>query len=310
MKKDFLLSLIAKMYYVDNINQSDIAKEFGISPMMVSRSLDRAKKEGIVSFDIKTPHRINWNLGLQLKEKYPALREALVVMTEEKDDAREQVGRVAAGYVQELLKKDSVLGISWGKSILRFVEFLSEAGYPNIIVAQMSGSFLCVDAYQMIPSNLVKKASDQIGAVPMFLNTPMFVASREVRQSLMSDRLLQHLESLYDKMDITVYGLSDIDQMSTMQSVGVITPEEIEELKRCGAIGDVMGYFINEDGDIVKWSKSDCYMGASLKTAARASHAVCLATGAKKRRIVDIALRRSYMNTLIVSYDLAVELLQ
>ena len=310
VKQDFRLYLVAKMYYIDGMQQNEIARFFGITPMMLSRLLERAKKEGIVTFQVRSPGKINWEMGLQIKKKYPGLREALVVMTEKGEDSREEIGAVAAEYVQDILKEDDILGISWGKSILSFVNALNDSRFPNVKVVQMSGGFLYENRYEMMPANIVKKASESLGAVPLFLNAPMFVPSESIKNELMKDSLVQYAHELFGKMQISIYGLSDLRQATSMKEVGIINSDEVEELLNLGAVGDVMGYFLNQKGEIVNWSRTPCYMGASLPLAASAPNAICLATDADKANILDIALTHHYANTVILSHDLASALLE
>ena len=162
----------------------------------------------------------------------------------------------------------------------------------------------------MMPSNMVKMASERLHAIPLFLNAPMFVASAEIKQSLMADPLLQYLNAQFDKMQISVYGISNIDQATTMKEVGILNKADIDELKKKGAVGDVMGYFLNGHGDVVEWSKTPCYMGASLETVSKAPNAVCLASGADQAGIRRLAVTRHFGNPLVISHDLACELLE
>lgn len=310
MEKDFRLYLVAKMHYVEHMRQNDIAKAMGISNMMVSRLLKRAEEEDVVTFHVRAPNKINWEMGKQVKDRYPSLKEALVVSPDAEENPRVMVGRAAAEYVQGLAGAGSNMGISWGRTILEFINALKGSELPDIKVLQMSGGFLCEDSYEMMPSNMVKLASERLHAIPLFLNAPMFVATAQIRESLMADPLLQYLDAQFDKMQISVYGISNIDQATTMKAVGILSEADIEELKKKGAVGDVMGYFLDHRGDVVEWSKTPCYMGASLDTVAKAPYAVCLATGADKAQILKLAVTRRYCNTLVISYDLACELLR
>lgn len=309
MEKDFLLYLIAKMYYVDHIRQNDIAKAMGMSNMTVSRMLKRAEDEGIVTFHVQAPNKIDWELGKRVKERYPQLKEALVVIPDAGENARKVVALAAAEYVRRLVENGGTIGLSWGRTILEFVNALRPSDMPNLKVLQMSGGFLCQDSYEMMPSNMVKVASERMRAIPFFLNAPMFVTSAEIRDSLMKDPLLQYLDTMFDQMDVSVYGLSNITQATTMKAVGILSQSDIEELEAKGAVGDVMGYFLNDQGEIVQWSKTPCYMGASLEMAAKAPNALCLATDTHKGAILKLAIEKSYCNTIVISNDLAQALL-
>ena len=309
MKKEFRLYLTAKMYYVVRMTQTEIAEAFGTSKMMVSRMLKRAETEGIVTFKVNSPNKINWEMGKQVKECFPLMKEVLVVMPED-EDSRKSVAVVAADYVKSLLCENNVIGLSWGKTILEFINEMDVSDVPNLKVVQMSGNFLYTNNYEMMPSNIVKRFGEKTGATPFFFDAPMFVVNEENRTLLMQDPLFQHLEKLFEKMTICIFGVSEISKNATMVRVGVLQDEDLHELIEKGAVGDVMGFFVDGQGEVVNWSKMSCYMGATLDVVSKAQHAICLATGVDKRNITNLVMKRGYCNKAIISYDLASELLK
>lgn len=303
------LCLVAKMYYVDHMKQSEIADRLNCSVMLVSRWLKRAQDEGIVTIRVKAPSHINWEMSAQLKRKFPQMREIFAVDVLGDGSDRERVGVAAAELAAHMLKKDSILGVSWGRTILEFARHI-QGSLPDMRVLQMSGGFLSPDQEEMTPASIVRKVSDRLGCKALFLNAPLVVASREVRDSLQQDETLRYISQMAANMDISLYGLSRLDTASTMSMVGAISREDIAELHAAGAVGDIMGYFINARGDVIHWSKGDCYTGVPLETAASARHAICVATGVEKAQVLLLTIRKQYCNTLVVGSDLANSLLQ
>ena len=51
---------IAKMYYEENLTQSEIAKEIGVSRALICRLLNEAKKYGIVTIQIHSPEAVSY----------------------------------------------------------------------------------------------------------------------------------------------------------------------------------------------------------------------------------------------------------
>ncbi len=67
MKK---LVTVAKMYYEDNMNQSEIAKAIGVSRPLISMFLADAKELGIVEVKIHSPFETDDNIMDALRESY------------------------------------------------------------------------------------------------------------------------------------------------------------------------------------------------------------------------------------------------
>ena len=309
METDFRLYQVAKLYYLERMKQNSIAELLGISNIQVSRLLKRAEKEGVVTFRVEAPNSINWTLGAKLKEKFPQLKEAIVVAAGDAGNARDLVGNAAAKYVHSLLADNSIMGISWGRTILAFVKALDVCNCEDVKVFQMSGGFLLPENTDLMPSNMVKMAGNRLKAESYIWNAPLFVASREVRSSLMLDPSLQYVEELGQRMDVAVFGISGLREESTMRSTGVITPRDAKELESLGAVGDVMGHFIDHRGRGVAWSKAERCMGTQLSTVANTKHAICLATGSAKEPVLRLAIEHRYCNTVIISSDLASSLM-
>lgn len=271
--------------------------------------LKRAEDEGVVTFKVHSPNKINWDMGKQVKERFPSMKDVLVVMPEN-EDPRRSVGVAAADYVQSLLSENSVVGLSWGKTILEFVNAMEASSHPGVKAVQMSGNFLFKNNYEMMPTNIVKIFGDKVHAASFFFDAPMFVVNEEIRTYLMKDPLFMHLEDLFKQMSICIFGVSKLAQNSTMSSVGVLQEDDIHELVEGGAIGDVMGFFIDGQGQMVNWSKLPGYMGATLDIVSKAQHSICLATGSDKSEVMKLVMNRGYCNKAIISYDLADELIK
>lgn len=309
--QDMRVYIIAKKYYVEHMKQSEIAKDLQTSTMYISRMLKRAEKEGVVIIQVQSPDNIDLKLSSQVKKKFSQLRDVLVVQNGNVDGERVIIGKIAAEYVKSLMYSGCVLGVSWGRTLFEFSRAIEPSDeFNDVKVLQMSGGFLCENQAGMMPSNLVGVVSERMHGTPYFLNAPLIVANKEVRDTLLLNVSIKHLQESAGKMDIALYGLSMLSSNSTMTSVGIINGKDIEELKKAGAIGDVLGYFLDRDGRIVNWSKKECYMGVPLEVAATAKYAIIVATGPEKAPILKVAIEKKYCNTLIISSDLAIKLLE
>ena len=64
------LVTVAKMYYEDNMNQSEIAKALGVSRALVSIYLAGAKELGIIEIKINSPFEMDNNIMEILCKSY------------------------------------------------------------------------------------------------------------------------------------------------------------------------------------------------------------------------------------------------
>ena len=65
---ELIHALIAHLHYDKGMQQQEIAAKLGLSKMMVSRAIQKAREDGIVQIKIELPFQINKSLSRQLEE--------------------------------------------------------------------------------------------------------------------------------------------------------------------------------------------------------------------------------------------------
>jgi DNA-binding transcriptional regulator LsrR (DeoR family) len=120
---------VARLYYVRELTQQDIAERLGVSRFKVVRLLAQARSEGVVRFEIDEPARVDDRLSLALEERY-GLVTALVV-----DD----VATAAAFLLPRLLRPGDSLGVAWGETLAAIERRLAPPG-PGVPVVQVCGA--------------------------------------------------------------------------------------------------------------------------------------------------------------------------
>ena len=108
-----LLARIARLYYVEDMNQQAIADRLGISRTKVSRSITKAKKDKIVEIKINSQRERFDELEAELEKKY-LLKECRIVPSydDEKQIYRDLSSELA-GILGRLLKDGDLLGVGW-----------------------------------------------------------------------------------------------------------------------------------------------------------------------------------------------------
>jgi deoxyribonucleoside regulator len=308
VESNFLLAEIAKLYYIDKVKQKEIADRFQITPMYVSRLLKKAEKE-IIQIYIKMPVSLDLEAGRTVKQKYK-LSECITLVNDNNENMRSKISKYLADYITNCIGDNSIIGLSWGQTILEFAKSLPFSNHNSCEVFQLSGGFLSESDYMINPSNLVKIVSEKLNCISWFLNAPFFIGNEEMKNQLLSDPNNRHFQELAGKSNFNIIGLSKLSRESTIFKVGVLQNSDIEELSSKGAIGDVAGFFIDKSGKEVEWSKSSLYIGASLSVISKAQNVICIAGEIDKVDVLRAALREKYFNILITSQEIAHKLIK
>ena len=125
MKSDRFLIKVAELYYRDGLSQQEIAQKLHTSRTSISRALIQARNEGYVQIRIQYPEQSNLGLERELEEKY-GLTEALIAVPAYDQASDQEVAFQAVDYTLRVLKKNMVLGMTWGRAMHGFVEQLAQ----------------------------------------------------------------------------------------------------------------------------------------------------------------------------------------
>src|SRR5579862_2429455 len=98
------MTRVASMYYLEDINQGNIADQLGLSRPKVGRLLKRAKQEGIVEITVHTHPALSMRLEGELQTHF-GLRQALLVSDQvDQMTQRAQVARMVASFLTRELQ--------------------------------------------------------------------------------------------------------------------------------------------------------------------------------------------------------------
>ena len=113
----------ARLYYEDDLTQSEIAKRLKVSRPLVSKMLQKAKELGIVNIEIRSPLSGNESLLGKMKTRF-GLEDGLIIPSNKGNDHLSQKNLIsqAADYLQKILASAECIGLGWGATISELVD--------------------------------------------------------------------------------------------------------------------------------------------------------------------------------------------
>lgn len=180
---------VARLYYVRDLTQQDIAERLGVSRFKVVRLLEQARAEGVVRFEIAEPTGVDDGLSRSLEERY-GLSTALVV-----DD----VAIAAATLLPRLLREDDVLGVAWGETLAAIERQLTSPG-PGVPVVQVCGAIEGL-APGTGPTELAARYAAWSGGPFHPLDAPAVADEAALR------RAVSRTTAIFDLVSVTLVGI-------------------------------------------------------------------------------------------------------
>lgn len=288
----------AKLYYLLDYTQSDIAKKLGVSRPTVSRLLQQAKSEGIVQIKIHDPMVEVESLALKLEEKF-GLKKAIVVSVPEYEDhlIKNYLGGAAADYLNEIVKDGDIIGVTWGTTLYHVAIGLAQKFVRDIKVVQLKGgvSYAETNTYATEILDLFGKA---FNCAPYHLPLPAIVDHVVVKETLEKDRHIRSILDLGKQANIAVYTMGSVKDDSLLFKMGYFSKEDLASLKN-KAVGDICSRFFNQFGMICNEDLNARTLGIQLEDLKTKEHSILVGGGPNKINGIYGALLGQYTNTLI-----------
>lgn len=307
-----LIVRIARMYYEWGMRQAEIADQLGLSQSTVSRLLDRARKEGVIRFSIASFPGVYAELEEKLIQKF-GLRDAIVVETLNDHDEKliqRDIGSAAAYYLETAIRPHEIIGISsWSSTLLAVADAMHPAPRKTgVKVVQILGG-VGNPAAEVHALRLTNRFADLVGGSAVFLPAPGIVGSEAALQALLNDAYIQEALALFESVTTALVGIGAVEPSKLLAESGnIFSTQELELLRRCGAVGDVLLRFFDASGRPVEAPLEKRVISMSLEQLRKVDRAMGVAGGRRKFEAILGALRGGWINILITDHHTALRL--
>jgi len=305
-----MLARVANLYYKQHMNQSEIADMLSVSRPKVSRMLKKAWELGILEIRIKFPDTQKiFDLEKQLMDVF-GLRMAIVVPSiGDQNNVLSAAGAAAADMLLSIIGKNSIIGCSWGLSLMYMLRAMHTHKIDNNVeVVQLIGS---VPQQMTFPdgSEFARHLSTVLQCRCNYLLAPVLAKSRGIRDLLISDPNIRDILEKGRRSDLAIVGIGALGDNSLLRNK-IISPEEIEVLAQKGAVAEVCACFIDREGKLVESELNDRAVTIGLESLKKIETVMAVALGQTKHAAVAAVLRGGYLDILVTDEATAASVLQ
>lgn len=297
--RDEVLAEVVSLYYLEGLDQGQIAKRLQVSRSTVSRMIAEARQLGIVEIRINRPLPTDDELRRAAIERY-GLREALVLVSEAAGrDLLSRVGALAADYLERTISDDSSVAISWGTSLAATVEALRGGVRHGVKVVQMIGAAGSLDP-EVDGSELARKMAHRLGGSFVTLNAPLLVDDPGLARALLRQRSIAVVLEQAADAEVALIGLGGMDSaISSLLRSGFASTAVLKRATRAGIVGDAAGHMLSADGETVRTELSERMIGLDEGRTRAIPTVVAVAAGTAKVAIIRAALLSGLVDVLV-----------
>lgn len=298
-----ILAEVVSLYYIDGLDQNQIAKRINVSRSTVSRMITEAGQLGIVEIRINRPLPLDEGLRHQAIERY-GIRAALVLSSGDiKGGTLARVGALTAQFVENNMSDEGVITISWGTSLASTVDAMQGGIRRGVKVVQMIGAAGSINP-EVDGSELARKMARRLGGQFVALNAPLLVDDPAVARALSRERSVAAVLDQAAEAEMALVGLGGMDpSISSLLRSGFATKAILSRATKAGIVGDVGGHMLLADGQTAHSELSDRMIGLDEAPLRAIPTVVAIAVGLAKVEIIRAALLSGIIDVLATDSD-------
>lgn len=274
----------AELYYEENKTQDEIGSLLGLTRWKVGRLLTQARELGIVRIEIVHPRARKLSIERELCERFSLADAVVVPSPADGSSVSERVAEAAADYLRALRPVPASLGVSWGRTLDAIAEHLPDGWARGVDVVQINGGVSLNRRAGTAASTAVAIARSGGGQATL-LPSPAILEHRDTRLAIEGDRTVAGVLARAAGASAYLYSAGVADESSVLVDSGYLSRADVALLVSRGAVGDVVGRYIDADGNIVDNELDGRTVGVSLERLRSAAVAIAVISGEAKQAI-------------------------
>ena len=286
--RDQLLK-IARLYYVEDTPQKEIARKLNVSIATVSRSLARAKELGLVEIRVKDENQRHRDLEVALEDCW-GLKECIVVPGSARP---ETTVKALAAAVDELLPRvlepGNMLGVSWGETLKGLGEALRPHRRLKVDAVPIIGAMGEVET-GVYPNAIAQTYAAKLGGRAYLVNTPALVDTPEARETVVRDSSFAPVRRLWNRIDAAMLSVSSVDAEASVSRMGIFSAKQLAALRKCGVVCATNFNFLDVEGRVAANPISDLLINLGYDQLRAKSNVILAAFGRAKVQAIVSAL--------------------
>ncbi len=296
------------LYYVAGNTQDEIAHKLNVSRPTAQRLVALALAERLISFRLEHPIAACMELASALAERYHLALCEVAPSDPASDSVFLGTAERTAVFLEQKLRTPEplVVALGTGRTLRAAVERMEGMSCPQHRLVSLVGHIAMSGSASFY--DVLAHLSDLTRAPHYPMPLPVVVPSRSQRDQLMQLEPVVRVLELGAAADITLIGIGQMDENAPLFVDGFISREELAEMRRLGAVGEVTGWAYDAAGRIIAGGFNQ-RLTSVPRIVPPEQLVVGIAQGTAKVLPIHAALRGRIVNGLITNETTARSLL-
>ncbi|MBS7539878.1 sugar-binding transcriptional regulator [Ancylobacter lacus] len=297
---------VAWLYFVGGLTQQDIADQLGLTRLRINKILGQVRADGSVVIDIRLPMADCVDLEQRLTARY-GLEEACVVpsLADETDQQR-VIGDAAGAMLERLLENGMGIGVGWGKTLTAGLKRITPRPLSDCWVTSVMGGLTRGSGSSTF--EVATGYARALSAECYYLAAPLYLPTPEGLALMLSHHGIGETMRRARAVDVALVSCGDMTNRSLLVQTQTVS-ENIDGLRAAGAVGDLLGVFLNAEGAPVDHPLNERVLSLAPHELKSVRFPILASGGLHKVPIVGAILQAGYAKRLVTDETCAAALL-
>lgn len=300
-----LMAKAAWYYHVEGMTQAEIAVRLNLTRRRINEMLGEALESGIVTISFNSAIKECVELEHALCERF-GLEAAVVVPTpRESEDIHKVIGRATAEFFCRFvqLHRPQAIAVGWGATLREAIKVSRPQRHEQMDVYSIMGGL--TQGTEINTFEIVRGFAALLKARCHYLAAPIYMEDREARDVIISQSTVRRALDAVSSADVAVVSVGDMSQRSLQIRYGL--PEDVhpKDLQAAGAVGDIVGRYLDVDGQELKNTINSRVVAPELDDFLKIPRRILASGGSHKHAIMRAVVQRGYANIVITDLDCA-----
>lgn len=302
---------VAWLYHIEGMTQGAVADHLGVTRLRVNRALADASRNGYVRISIHSPYSLCIELEDALRARFNLNVVSIAPQAAEAEHAQQVVAAQLGSYWSKLLADSGIsnFGIAWGNTLHYGVRAVNPVRRrPRLNVVSVMGGL--PKGSDVNSFEITARLAELYGATPNYLTAPVYASTQSSRDTIVAQDVFQQSLRTIRRCDAITTSVGDMSPRSLLIRDGLPGDVPVHELIAHGAVGDIMGHFIDAAGRPIAHDINRRVIGID-PWELRGERNIALASGGPhKVEVILAALRTGIYDAFISDQRTATDLLE
>ncbi len=294
-----LYARVAWLYHKEDLTQGEIAELLGLTRLRVNKILGECRSLGIIQVTLNTRFEPCVMLERRLVREFGLTAAVVIPTPRDAERIPRLVGQAAGQFLVHLLRRNgiSAIGVGWGATLREGIRSMEQVDLPRATVVSMMGGL--TRGFELNTFEIATELARKLHAGCSYLAAPIYAGSRASRDTIVAQNVFAEVMERMRSVEIAILSSGDLGPRSLLIRHGLPDDVTVESLVAAGAVGDLLGQFIDRDGVPVDHELNRRVVALPLAELRGIPTVVLAAGGVNKAGVIGAALRGGLVRVVV-----------